>query len=521
MPLSLSEESAKQAASDRSWLFPAALLDRLQWAPAIPALALCLQGRSCTAAWLILSFLLPAVRFLLVPSFRQRTLDWLQKLAETLERYPVLSGQEPWPAVLVYVVLPMASFLLLRDYAIVSGDSRPAVLTASTLVSSGHCNLSQVAEFYAKHRLFTVDGETPYFFRRTDAGLYSSYPLGMVPFVLPTAAAARLLGADLSRPNVHDRLEKWTAAWLAGLSLGLFYLLALHLAPPWPAWLSTLILGTGSVMFTTVGQALWQHDGVIFWSLLALLIEFRNHDRPHLAATCVQGLTIGMMLACRLSSVAFIVPFIFWIFLRSPGRALTLAAFSGCSFAPWALFHASIYGTIFGPSTGQLADYNWSPLNLNSLAAILISPGRGILVYQPWILLTALLLFPFFRDKMSVIQRTSDPSGWMGCCVWVIVLHLGLISSWKCWWGGYCWGSRLAAEVIPLLALWCVRPIAVLWSTGIGKGLVLTLAMLSCLMHVPAIYLRSADWNRRVDVIHHTEKLWSWTDPPFLYPLLH
>jgi len=38
-------------------------------------------------------------------------------------------------------------------------------------------------------------------------------------------------------------------------------------------------------------------------------------------------------------------------------------------------------------------------------------------------------------------------------------------------------------------------------------------------MHVPAIYLRSADWNGRVDINYHPERLWSWSDPPFLYPL--
>ena len=431
------------------------------------------------------------------------------------------AGKPPLRAVLVFVMLPAALLLLLRDYAIVSGDSRPAVLTASSLVSTGHCDLSRFAAIYAKLGLFTADGEMPYFCQRTESGLYSSYPLGMVPFVLPAAATARLFGADLSRPNVHDRLEKWTAAWVAGLSLGLFFLLALHMAPPGPAWMTTLILGTGSVMFTTVGQALWQHGGVIFWSLLALLIEFRCHDRPRLANTGVQSLAIGMLLACRLSSVALVVPFVLWVLIRSPKRALALAALGCFAFVPWALLHTSIYGTIFGPSTGQLASHNWSLANLSTLVAILISPGRGMLVYQPWILLVALFLFTSLREEMAANERTACPSGWIGFCVWVILLHLSLISSWKCWWGGYCWGSRLAAEAIPLLALLCVRPIAVLWSTKRGKGLVLTLVLLSCLMHLPAIYLRSADWNGRVDVIHHTEKLWSWSDPPFLYPLFN
>jgi hypothetical protein len=422
---------------------------------------------------------------------------------------------------LVWVVLPAAALLLLRDYAIVSGDSRPAVLTASSLVRNGHCELSSYAAIYSHAGLFTTSPEMPYFCRRTDAGLYSSYPLGMVPFALPGAAAAGLVGADLDLPSVHDRLEKWTSAWLAALSLGLFLLLALHLAPLGPAWMTTLILATGSVMFTTVGQALWQHGGVIFWSLLALVVEFRQPGQPRLTGTITQGLALGMMLACRLSAAVLIVPFLVWIFRRAPARALALGLLGGLAFAPWAWLHSSIYGTFLGPSAAQLATGNWCGVNVHSLSAILFSPGRGVLVYQPWILLALVDLLPGLQGPTTWSERPTLPAGWVRFCLRATILQLALISSWNCWWGGYCWGSRLAAEVIPLLALLCVRPIAFLWDSRKGRSVVFAVALLSGLMHVPAIYLRSADWNGQADVDHHPEKLWSCSAPPFVYPLRH
>jgi hypothetical protein len=521
MPLRLLGGFEKRTLSVLVWKSLLFWIDWLQWAPAGLSCALYLQGKRSGAELLLLSCCVPVVRFLVAPTFRRRVLDRLHTLRDSLEAYPLRSKRPPWSGVFVWVVLPVGLFLLFRDYAIVSGDSRPAVLTASSIVSEGRCELSKVALVYAKFGLFTADEQMPYFCRRTDTGIHSSYPLGMVPFVLPVAAAAHLLGADLDHPHVHDRVEKWTSAWLAALSLGLFFLLVLHLAPLIPAWMTTLILAVGSVMFTTVGQALWQHGGVIFWSLLALLVEFRCHGRPRLTGTIVQGVTFGMMLACRLSSVVFIVPFAVWVLLRSPARALALGLCTGLAFAPWACLHASIYGTILGPSTGQLAAGNWSGISASSLAAVLISPGRGMLVYQPWILLAVINLLPSLPGKTTLGERAVCPAGWAWFCVWVILLQLALISSWRCWWGGYCWGSRLAAEAVPLLALLCVRPIALLWHTGTGKGLVLSLALLSCFMHVPAIYLRSADWNGRVNADHHAEKIWSWSDPPFLYPLLH
>jgi hypothetical protein len=142
-----------------------------------------------------------------------------------------------------------------------------------------------------------------------------------------------------------------------------------------------------------------------------------------------------------------------------------------------------------------------------------------VLVYQPWILLILLSLVPCGRTSFE--GRALCPIGWERFCLCAIMLQLALISSWNCWWGGYCWGSRLAAEAIPLLALLCVRPVALLWRTRYGTAVVFSLALVSCLMHVPAIYLRSADWNGRIDLDHHSEKLWSWSHPPFLYPLWH
>src|SRR5262249_32778132 len=154
-----------------------------------------------------------------------------------------------------------------------------------------------------------------------------------------------------------------------------------------------------------------------------------------LAGTFTQGCACAMMLACRLSSVVFIAPFAVWVFIRSPARAVAFVIFACLAFVPWAVLHASLYGTVLGPSTGQLLADNWSGPNIDSLAAILVSPGRGLLVYQPWIVLAVLSLF----SSLCGSDRVTCPSGWAWFCVCVILLHLALIGSWKCWWGGYCW----------------------------------------------------------------------------------
>src|SRR5262249_29252129 len=184
-------------------------------------------------------------------------------------------------------------------------------------------------------------------------GIYSKYPLGMVTFAVPVAAAARLLGADLHRQDVRDHLERWTACWIAAACLALFFLLALHRVAPAPAWVMTALLATGSVFYSIIGQALWQHGGVILGSLAALLLEFRQARQSSVRATLLQGVCCAFMVLCRLSAALFVVPFGLWLLLRSPRRAVLCGAAAALAFAPWAWVQWGLYGTPLGPSEGQ------------------------------------------------------------------------------------------------------------------------------------------------------------------------
>src|SRR5262249_11171244 len=152
----------------------------------------------------------------------------------------------------------------------------------------GHCEVSEYLPGLA-NTAYRPDGRLPYFLSSTHGGIYSAYPSGMLTFAVPVAAVSRVLRTDFDQPGVRDRLEKWTAAWVACGCLALFFLLALHRVGPAPAWVMTALLASGSVLYSTVGHALWQHGGVILGTLAALLLEFRQARRTSLAATLLQG----------------------------------------------------------------------------------------------------------------------------------------------------------------------------------------------------------------------------------------
>ncbi len=468
-------------------------------------------------AWMPLVAGVFAAAFALLPSFRTMVQEELRRAWNAASDFPLESRKIPWRAVLLLVVLPDALFLLLRDAGMQSGDSRPVVLTAANLVTRGSAELSNFAESYTEARLFTSTDEPPYFFLRCPGGYYSHYPSGMLPFALPIVAASDWLGADLDSPTVHSRLEKLTAAWVSAACLGLFFLLALHIVAPTPAYAMTAILATGSAMFSTVGQALWQHGGVIFWTETLLLAEFRCFRAPNARTTLLQGAACAMMMACRLSAGVMVVLFGAWVFVRAPLRALAIAAVAAACLAPWAAVQQSVYGKPLGPMSVQMNGQFWD-LKAGACCGVLFSPTHGLLVYQPWLLLGLLLLAPAVRKRMAP-SRAPLPAGWQAWSLLAIGAHLAVVCSWCCWWGGWCWGSRLPSDAIPLAALLTLAPLSALLATARGRTLVGSLAVLSALMHVPSVYLRQTEWYCTEATCREERVQWRWSAPPFLFPL--
>jgi hypothetical protein len=415
------------------------------------------------------------------------------------------------------VVLPGLLLFLSNDRNLDSADTWPVIPTAYELVTRGTWQLDAVVDQAPES--YRIGGELPYCTLRRGHGIYSSYPAGMVVFALPMVAVASAAGADVASFKVQKHLEKWIASCVAALSLGIFFLLALHLARALSAWLATFLLASGSVMFSTCSQNLWQQTGVVFWVLSILLLEFRQALGYSAGRTLLQGICCAMMLACRLSAAVFILPFGIWLLCRAPRRALAVAVLSAVAYLPWAWLYFSVYGTVLGPSQAQFVGFVWSRELAHAWAGVLFSPSRGILVYQPWLLLLIPAIYFARRPVHDVAQcDVPVPEGWTWLCVTVIALHTGLIAAWNCWWGGNCWGSRLAAEIIPLGALLCARPIAVSWQSGPGRQFVVALALLSFSLHASAMYLRADRWNNVHDLSHDTAVLWSWPDAPFLQP---
>jgi hypothetical protein len=486
------------------------LLDLMQAVVALAAILVVSSARTAQPVWIAVGIAIPVFRLVSSQRFRQRALAWLETHWRSFD--DVRPGRSlPWKATFVCVVTPTVLVAGLGPYDVNGGDSQPVVCSAVSVLRHGSLELSDFGRRY-DGSVWSRDGRTPYFFTATAAGLYSSYPSGMVVFAVPTTTLAWSLGADLFSREVASRIERWTACWVEGLCIGLFFLIALHLVRPGPAWVTAALLATGSALYSTVGMALWQHGGVVFWSLVLLLVELRRPTRPLSGAMFLQGLAIAMLAATRLSSGLIVGPFLVWVLVRAPLRAIAIGVTAGFCWIPWALVYSNAYGTPLGPSTGQLHAANWMSDLGPSLAAVLISPSHGLFIYQPWLLLAALLIVPAVRRTAQPLA--TEPAGWKAFCTTAVVLHVLLISAWGCWWGGACWGSRLLTDVLPLASFFCLRPVAWLLASPFGRASLLGLGLIGLALHPIPIQGRfpAPDYaNRPLELI-----LWSWSDAPFL-----
>lgn len=515
-------------------------LDALGGGIILVALFMMLHGRSRQRYWLAAALALPLLRFAVSAAQRRRVVAWVAARWREIVAYQLAlvardacesaARQPRVPRLAVFALIFTPCLLIYLGSARVpgpgEGDTCPAVPAAARFLLHGDMRLDE--HMGRATSLDVRPGEPlPYYLTLTPHGLFSNYPAGMSTLAMPFVAAAQLCGADWMYDRTPGRIEKFAAACIASSCVAMLFLIALRAVDAASAaWLAAL-LGVGSSIASTVSGDLSQQGGVLFWMLVVLLIESRSAAAQRMPAWCVavQGVACGMMLTCRISSGAWLACFGVWVLLRAPLRAIAIGLIAAVAFSPWARFYYSTYGSLLGPSAVQLGASEWAGTFGSGLGGVLWSPGRGLFIYHPWLLLALVgVAVSAWRARRSGESRLAAcpfmpafPPGFLVFCAVFIAIHLAVVSSWRMWWGGHSHGPRLLIEVVPLLALLALPAIDRLHRRRAGRGVLVGLLLLSAAMHLPAMYGEALSWNARpLNVDQHPERLWDWRDPPFL-----
>jgi hypothetical protein len=323
----------------------------------------------------------------------------------------------------------------------------------------------------------------PYYFlmRTRYPGVYANrYGLGAALFAVPFVAAVY--------PFVHDLYDRPSAGilWFTGkvavscavaASAVLLFLAALaFLRPGTAAWLA-LAYGLGTCVWSSSSQTLWQHGPMAFFLALGTYFLMQR-ERPRSAYWV--GLSYTLAFVCR-PTAAVAVAAVGIYFLIRDRRALLRCVAAGLPVALLlAAYNLHTFGTLIvlgqvdvgGAATaGTQAPVAFalvpmavaatgSPVItatslfgtsvLEGIGGILVSPSRGLFVFSPVMVLAFWGLVRIFRDGRFSTLRPVGLTALALCLV---------VARWHGWWGGWCYGPRLLADVVVLLAFLAI-PVA-------------------------------------------------------------
>jgi hypothetical protein len=331
------------------------------------------------------------------------------------------------PRVATAAGLALLLFLLLvaNGRPIGAGDTRPTERVAASLVQQGDFDLDEypeVAEPFARlvgpHRV-------------------SIYPVLSAVLATPVfALAGRLFALDETGTALAG---KAAASLFSALAAALLFLALGRRVPESEALGVAVVFALGTTVWAT-SQALWQHPAAVLFFSLALLMVFLAEDRdPAWAGRA--GLPLALAVAARHADVALGVALALGIAVRWPRRLPRLALWS----LPGILFVLGYQWAYFGSPlrngfTGSLGRFD-APWGVGQLG-LLISPGKGLLVFTPVVLIAL----------VGLAREASRGNRWLALTLGVGVLaHWVLMGRWGEWHGGECWGPRLMTDAMPFL----------------------------------------------------------------------
>lgn len=206
------------------------------------------------------------------------------------------------------------------------------------------------------------------------------------------------------------------AAAATSLAVLFLYLAVRRITRPDVALMAALVVGLATPMWAVSSDQLWTHGPAQLFLALGLLAYAR--DRPGLGGLAQAG---AILTRPHLAVVAAVTGIGHGIARRSLRPVLLAGLTSSLGVAALLVYYRLVYGawTLSG-GYGELGGYGTSPglasveerLNgstpfLRNVAESLVSPGRGLFVYSPFLALLLLGLLPAWRHAPGWVRSAA------------------------------------------------------------------------------------------------------------------
>jgi hypothetical protein len=333
--------------------------------------------------------------------------------------------------------------------AIGTGDSYPARFIPFAVWSRGTLALDSLA---AEVRMTHPD---PYWVMTSRQGsLISAYPVVTPLLVTPLYyPVVKLLDA---RGWTYERVQRWAevmeklaASLVTSAAMALFYLLVRRRAPRSDALLLTTALAAGTSTWVICSQALWQHGPAQLLLIVAILVL--AGERLNVASLAVAGIACGLMAVNRPPNAIFAVALSLHVLIQERWRAGPFLLAAAGAALPFVAYNIWTTGHLLGGYAILVAGapgFFSTPLHAG-VAGLLVSPGKGLFVYSPFLLF--LLIRPIRILADLRLRRLTLVLGV------AVALQLAVFGSTDIR-GGHGYGTRYLADMLPIL-VFCLVPV--------------------------------------------------------------
>lgn len=394
---------------------------------------------------------------------------------------------------------------------IATGDSYPARFIPFAIWTHGTVYLDPVLDATIQRH------PAPYWVQPTVNGHRASLfpivtPVLVAPLYLPAVLYLKATGwsqADLERVGIL--MEKLTASLVTSLAVALMYLVLRRRLAVRHALLLTAIFAFGTGSWSTSSQALWLHAVAEFMAVAALW--FLTGEPTRMRAV-LAGAAVGLLAANRppdlFIALGFSVYALFWARRKTPLFAigglvpgLLVLAYNLIS------FHHPMGS--WGTSIGAAFFHN--PI-LQGIAALLVSPGRGLFVFWPFLLFVPWGVALGLRDRQSRLLTL--------CLLGGVLMHLWFYGRTD-WRGGGSYGPRYLLDMVPLL-IWLLAPVLPAFERikrgEIFRTVFLALALFAAGVEFIGAFLYQGTSNQ---ILFHkglfpfeASNFWVWRNTPYL-----
>lgn len=344
-----------------------------------------------------------------------------------------------------------------------------------------------------------------------DDHVCSIFPPGIGLLALPVIAPFVLAGASPADGALVVRVGHLAAALIETIAALLLWSIVRRFTTERWALALVLLYWLATSVRTVAAQALWQHAGVHLAIALALWLVL--HERVSIRRELVAGVVLGLGTVVRQTTAFAVLGMarLPWppVAMVRPRAPIALLAGAALGVLPLALYGQLAFGSFLEQGYGEKPFGTPAPLGLYGL---LLSPSRGLAVYEPWILAAlAALALAWRRPGLVALRLRGLSVAW--------VLSVVFYARYAEWWGGRVFGPRFLDDLAPALI------VALGW--GIGERLLTrTSARVAfwvaagwtlLLFNVAALVYDPSAWDTvPLNVNFHPERLFDWSDPQWV-----